>query len=208
VNPNLAIEPARAGVPVDAARVVGVLVHGRNQDEQVMLEVVGRLGLDDVAYVLPVAAERTWYPGRYFDPLEVNQPHVDWALEAYERAIALATGAGVPDERIVLAGFSQGACLIAELVARRPRRWRGVAVLTGTLLGPAGEEIVPARLDGLPMFFGSSRYDAWIEVERAHATAQAFAQAGAETTLETYEDRIHYVSDAAVDGLRRLLAAV
>jgi phospholipase/carboxylesterase len=181
-----------------------VLVHGRDQDQQVMLDVAQRLDLSDVGYVLPVAAGRTWYPARYFDPLEANEPHVGWALESFERGIGLATAAGVAEQRIVLAGFSQGACLIAELVARRPRAWQGAAVLTGALLGPAGQEVVPARVDGLPMFFGSSRHDQWIELERAHATARAFTRAGARTTVETYEDRIHHVSEAAVDGLRRL----
>jgi phospholipase/carboxylesterase len=203
-NPHLEIEPVTAGVPAAQARSVAILVHGRNQDEQVMLDVAARLDLADIGYVLPVAAGGTWYPGRYFDPLEVNQPDIDWALEAYERAIGVAAAAGVPDDRIVLAGFSQGACLIAELVARRPRPWQGVAVLTGTLLGPAGHEVVPARADGLPMFFGSSRHDEWIALERAQATARSFAAAGARTTVEIYDDRVHHVSDAAVDGLRRL----
>jgi predicted esterase len=204
-NPHLKVDPVLAGVPAAQARTVGILVHGRDQDAQVMLDVAGRLRLSDAGYVLPVAAGRTWYPGRYFDPIEVNEPHVGWALEAYERAIGVATAAGVPEQRIVLAGFSQGACLIAELVARRPRPWRGVAVLTGTLMGPAGQEVVPVPVDGLPMFFGSSRYDEWIDYERVHATARAFAEAGARTTVETYDDRVHHVGDEAVDGLRRLL---
>ncbi|MGI8713355.1 MAG: hypothetical protein ACR2NR_09265 [Solirubrobacteraceae bacterium] len=106
-NPNLAIPFVRAGAPIAEARMVGVLVHGRDQDEQLMLDVARRLALPDVAYVLPVAAGNSWYLGRYFDPLAANQPHVDWALEAYESALALATEAGVADERVVLAGFSQ-----------------------------------------------------------------------------------------------------
>ena len=171
-----------------------------------MLDVVARLGLDDVAYLLPVAAGNVWYPGRYFDPLPDNAPWIAWALDALGAAIAAVHGAGIGDERLVLGGFSQGACMLAELAARRPRAWAGVAVLTGTLLGPKGETTKPARVDGLPMFFGSSRHDEWVKLERVQATAEAFAEAGARVTLETYEDREHRINDEAVAGLRRLLA--
>jgi phospholipase/carboxylesterase len=194
------------GAAPDQARRGAVLVHGRDQDEQVMLDVVARLALDHVAYVLPVAAGNVWYPGRYFDPLPTNAPWVAWTLDAIDAAIGHARQAGLPDEQIVVGGFSQGACMVAELVARRPRPWAGAAVLTGTLLGPDGEATRPAKnLDGLPMFFGASRHDEWIKLERVEATAAAFGAAGAQVTLEVYDDREHHVNDQAVDGLRRLL---
>lgn len=184
--------------------MAAVLVHGRDQDEAVMLDVVKRLELDDVAYLLPVAAERSWYPGRYFDPVSHNEPHVSWAIEACEAALAAAHAGGLPDQRIVLGGFSQGACVVAELLARTPRPLAGAAVLTGSLLGRAAERS-PAPVDGLRMFFASSRYDEWIALADAHATAQAFERAGAVVVLETYDDREHHVSDRAVAGLRVLL---
>lgn len=204
-NPHRAVAPVPAGVAPDQARMTAVLVHGRDQDEQVMLDVVARLGLDDVAYLLPVAAGHSWYPGRYFDPLPANAPWVAWTLDALDAAVARLRAAGIGHERIVVGGFSQGACMVAELVARRPRPWAGAAVLTGTLLGPDGHATRPARVDGLPMFFGASRHDEWIRPERVRATAEAFAGAGARVTLEVYDDREHHVNDAAVAGLRRLL---
>lgn len=206
-NPHVSIEPVLAGAALHRARAAAVLVHGRDQDAEVMLDVVERLGLDDVAYVLPVAAGGSWYPGRYFDPLELNQPHVDWALEACAAAAARATAGGVPDHRIILAGFSQGACVVAELIARTPRAFAGVAVLTGSLLGPDGAMTEPAFLNGLPMYFGCSRHDEWVAIERAQLTAQVFARAGARPTVEVYEDLVHHINDRAVAGLGNLLAA-
>jgi phospholipase/carboxylesterase len=203
-NPHLANRPVPAGVPLSEARMAAVLIHGRDQDEQVMLDVAERLALPDVAYLLPVAAGNTWYAGRYFDPVADNQPQVDWALETYEAALATVAQAGVDERRTVLAGFSQGACLVAELMARRPRPLAGAAVLTGTLLGPAGQRVTPAPADGLPMLFAASRHDDWIEFADAEATAVAFEQAGAQVTFEAYEDRVHHVSDAAVSALRPL----
>jgi phospholipase/carboxylesterase len=204
-NPHLAHAPVLAGALLDQCRMAAILVHGRNQDEQVMLDVVARLGLDDVAYVLPLAADDVWYPGRYFDPLPENAPWIAWTLDALDAAIARAQAAGIGDERLVLGGFSQGACMLAELAARRARPWAGVAILTGTLLGPDGEATRPGRVDGLPMFFGSSRHDEWIKLGRVEATAAAFSEAGARVTLETYDDREHRINDQAVAGLKRLL---
>lgn len=193
-----------AGHPLADARMACVLLHGRDQDEGVMLDVVERLKLRDVAYLLPVAAEGSWYPGRYFDPVSENEPYLSWAIEACEAALATAHAAGVPDRRIVLGGFSQGACVTAELLARTPRPIAGAAVLTGSLLGRPSNR-TPAPLEGARMFFALSRYDEWIALADAHATAQAFERAGAAVTFETYEDREHHVSDQAVAGLRALL---
>jgi predicted esterase len=192
------------GAPLAQARAVGVLVHGRDQGPEVMLDVAERLDLHEVGYLLPVAFERSWYPGRFFDPIEDNEPHVSWSLEALEAAIATACARAGQLEHIVLGGFSQGACLVAELVARRPRRFAGVAVLTGSLMGPEGAETRPARVDGLPMFIASSRHDGWIPLERAESTARAFELAGAQVAFEVYDDREHHVSDRAVAGLRAL----
>lgn len=182
-----------------------VLVHGRGQDEGVMLDVAERLGIDDVAYLLPVAAGRSWYPGRYFDPLADNWSDLVLAIEACEAAVAVASAAGVGDEQIVIGGFSQGACVIAELLARRPRAFAGAAILTGSLLGRPGERITPARVDGLRVFCGLSRYDEWVALQDAQATADAFAASGASVTFETFEDRMHQITDRAVEGLRLLL---
>jgi phospholipase/carboxylesterase len=194
-----------AGVGLDAARRVAVLVHGRDQDEQLMLDVAARLALDDVAFLLPVAAQRTWYPGRYFDPRADNEPHLGWALETIEHAIALAGQAGVPEAKVVLGGFSQGACLVADLIAARPRPLAGLAVLTGALLGAPGQRRAPHDVSGLRVYASCSVHDAWIPIEDARATADAFAAAGAEVEFEELADREHLVSDLAVYGLRRLL---
>jgi phospholipase/carboxylesterase len=195
----------QAGAPLHSARRAAVLVHGRDQDEQLMLDVAARLALADVAYLLPVVAQGTWYDGRYFDPLADNEPQLGWALQAIEHAIGLATDAGLPEGQIVLGGFSQGACLVAHLTANRPRALAGLAILTGALLGPPQEQHAPHGLTGLPVYASCSVHDAWIPIGDARATAEAFAAAGADVEFEELEDREHLVSDRAVSGLRRLL---
>lgn len=206
-NPHLSHPAVAAGVPLACARMACVLIHGRDQDEAVMLDVVERLHSDDIAYLLPVTAERSWYPGRYYDPVGENEPYLSWAIDACEAPLRMAGAAGMDDRRIVMAGFSQGACVLAELLARRPRTLAGAAVLTGSLLGPPEERVRPARVDGLRMFFAVSRYDEWVALEDAEATARAFERSGARVAFEVYEDRVHHINDRAVAGVGALLTA-
>jgi predicted esterase len=198
VNPHLAAPPVTVGPPVAGARRVAVVVHGRDQDPEYMLEhLVARLEAPDVAFVLSAAAGRSWYPARYFDPREANEPWLGHARAAVEAAIGR-----VEPERVVLAGFSQGACLVADLLARAPRRFAGAAILTGAFIGPHPE---PSGLDGVPVFMESSRYDEWVALDDVEATAKAFEAAGARVELQVSEDREHRIRDAAVAGVRALL---
>lgn len=203
-DPHAATRFARLGPHPDEARLAAVLIHGRDQDDEVTRDLATRLGLDDVAYVLPVAAQRSWYPGRYFDPLDTLEPHLSSALSAIDRAVAAA---GVPGERLVLAGFSQGACLVAEHLARRgPRPLHGAAILTGSLLGAPAERAEPVIEPGLRMAFASSRHDDWIPLQDALDTADRFHRAGAAVVVTELDDRVHHISDRAVAALRTLLS--
>lgn len=207
-NPHLAEPLVCAGAPLATARRAAVLVHGRDQDATVMLDVAARLALPDVAYVLPVASGGTWYAGRYHDPVATLESELRRALAAIERAIDATRAARHPDERIVVGGFSQGACLVAELVARGPaHRYAGAAILTGSLVGTPAQRHVGDVAPGLPMVFACSRHDDWVAIEDARDTARRFRQAGADTRFLELEDRVHRVADAAVSLLRDLLTA-
>jgi phospholipase/carboxylesterase len=204
-NPHLATETITAGNP--DADVAAVLVHGRDLDPEFMLEVAGRIGLDnDVAYVLPRAAERSWYPGRFYDPMQDNEPWLGWSLEAIEAAVALARGPGRPLTRIALVGFSQGACIVAEHLARRPAPYGAAAVLTGALFGEPGADRLPTgSLAGLPMFFGIARDDDWIPLAAVRESVTAFQRAGARCDLRVYEPGEHGVNDDEAAAVRTLL---
>jgi phospholipase/carboxylesterase len=207
-NPHLSTETAIAGA--DDAAVAAVLVHGRDQDPAYMLEqLAARLDLDrDVAYVLPCAAERSWYPGRFYDPMEDNEPWLGWSLEAVEAAVARAHGGRRALPSIVLVGFSQGACIVAELLARRPQPFGGAAVLTGALFGAAARRAPAGALDGLPMFFGIATDDDWIPVDAVRATVAAFQRAGARCDLHVYDDEEHGINDDEVAAVRTLLTTL
>jgi phospholipase/carboxylesterase len=203
-NPHLRTETASAGDP--GAAVAAVLVHGRDQDPEFMLEVAQRLGLDDaVAYVLPRAADRSWYPGRFYDPMEDNEPWLGWSLEAVEAAVVQARSGrrSLPD--LALVGFSQGACIVAEHLARRPEPYGAAAILTGALFGTAAERLPVGSLGGLPMFFGIAQGDDWIPVDAVRDTVEAFRRAGARCDLHVYDEQDHGVNDDEILAVRTLL---
>jgi phospholipase/carboxylesterase len=183
-----------------------VVVHGRGQEPVYMLEhLVLRIDDPDVAWVLPAASGGSWYPARYFEPRIANEPSLTHALEACEAAIADVLAAGVPPEQVVLAGFSQGGCIVADLIARTPRPYAGVALLTGSLIGPEHDVTRPRPLDGLPVFMESSRSDEWVSLDHVEATARALEAAGARVELQVSDDPEHRIRDGAVQGVRGLL---
>jgi predicted esterase len=204
-NPHLSTELVRAGNP--DARVAAVLVHGRDQDPEFMLEAARRLALDDdVAYVLPRASRRSWYPGRFYDSIEDNEPCLGWSLEAIEVAVAAARGDRRTLPAIALVGFSQGACIVAEHLARRPEPYGGAAILTGALFGTPDADRMPAgSLGGLPMFFGIAEDDDWIPVDAVRDTVVAFQRAGADCELHVYDDQEHGINDDEIVAVRSLL---
>ena len=127
----------RRGPPVSEATAVVVLAHGRGATAQGMLGLADDLDVEGVTYLAPAATRREWYPEAFTAPTDQNQPHLDSALALLGRVVDAATDA-VGTERTALIGFSQGACLASEWVARNPARYGGLAALSGGLIGPPG----------------------------------------------------------------------
>jgi predicted esterase len=198
------------GAALETARVAVVVVHGRDQDPAWMLEhLVRPLELDDVAFLLPAAEEGSWYPNRFFDPEEDNEPWVSEAIARFERVVRLANDGGVPVERVVLAGFSQGACLVAEMLAREPRGYAGAAILTGGLFGTQDELQAPAAsLDGVRVLITGHVDDSWVPVPRVECTARLLREAHAEVELQIHDDPEHRINADEVAAVRRLLVSV
>ena len=127
-------------------------------------------------------------------------------MAALDRELERLGAAGLAPGRVVLAGFSQGGCLVAEYAARRPKRYGGVAALTGGLIGATGEVRGPdRRLDGVPVAFVTSTLDEWVPVERVRESAKAFEHAGAAVTLELSDEPGHRIDGRAVAAVGRLL---
>ncbi|MFC7132936.1 MULTISPECIES: alpha/beta hydrolase [Salinibaculum] len=184
------------GPPVDEADVALVLVHGRGATAQSIVTSMQRLGRDGVAMLAPQAARNTWYPHSFLEPVERNEPGRSSGLQAVGDAVATATDAGIPAEKVVVLGFSQGACLASEFVARNPRRYGGVVAFSGGLIGETVDpDDYEGDLDGTPAFLGCSDVDPHIPVERVDVTAEVFERLGAEVEKRIYEGMGHGVNE-------------
>jgi predicted esterase len=197
------------GAPLAEARAVVILLHGRGGSGEDMIGLGLRLaaGRPDVALLAPQALGGTWYPQRFLAPLAQNEPFLSSALGVVASTVDGLVARKFTRERILLAGFSQGACLALEFAARHPQRYGGVAGLSGALIGPPGPPRVLAdSLQDTPIFLGCSDTDFHIPVESVHASAAAFRQAHADVTERIYPRMAHTVNEDEISAVAALVA--
>ncbi len=182
------------------------MVHGRGAGADDMLGLAAQLRVDDVAFLAPQAAGSAWYPNRFMAPIASNEPWLTSALRKIESLVAAAADAGIGSERVVLIGFSQGACLASEFAARHARRYRAVIALSGGVIGPPGTpRDYAGAFDGTPAFFGCSDIDPHIPVERVRESAEIYRRMGASVDERIYPRMGHTVNRDELDAVRALL---
>ncbi len=198
----------RGGAPLAKARVALILVHGRGataEDIYGLGEEVAA-GAGGVALLAPQAAGNTWYPQRFLAPLEQNEPHLSSALGVIAGLVTEAGEAAPGFGRVLVLGFSQGACLSLEFASRNPRRYGGVAGLSGALIGPPGGPRGPRTgLAGTPVYLGCSDRDAHIPLASVEESAAILARQGAAVTKAIFAGMGHTVNAEEVGVLRRMV---
>ena len=198
-----------SGVPLEQAQAAMIMIHGRGAAAEDILTLAPELDHPGFAYLAPQAANHTWYPYPFTAPLERNEPYLSSALARVGEALTQVAAAGIPPERTLLLGFSQGACLTLEWVARHARRYGGVAGLSGGLIGPDGTpRAYPGALDGTPVFLGCSNVDPHIPQARVEHTAQVLERLGGEVTTRIYPNMAHTVNLDEIAFVREMMAAV
>jgi predicted esterase len=199
----------RAGPVPERAEATMILLHGRGASADDILGVYAELGLPSVAGLAPQAAGNTWYPFSFLVPIDANQPYLNSALGRIGSMVADLMTRGVPSEKIVLLGFSQGACLVSEFVARNPRRYGGAIALTGGLIGPDGTpRDYPGSLAGTPVFLGTSDPDPHVPLARVKQTRDVLTRMGAAVEFRSYPGMPHTINEEELDAARALLQNV
>jgi phospholipase/carboxylesterase len=196
------------GAPLTEAAAAMIMVHGRGATAESILTLAAEFERPDIAYLAPQAVANTWYPYSFLALVEQNEPWLSSALATVGRALDAVEQAGFPAERTFLLGFSQGACLSLEYVARNPQRYAGVAGLSGGVIGPLGSErkAPPGHpLDGTPIFLGCSDVDPHIPVERVHETTVLMRAMGAAVTERIYRGMGHTINQDEIDHIREML---
>lgn len=197
-------DPATAGAPLSEANAAVVMVHGRGATARSILQMSQEFDRDDVAYLAPQAARNTWYPNSFLAPVEQNEPGRSSGLDAIEGLVEQASAAGIDSEQVLLMGFSQGACLTTEYAATHPRRYGGVAALSGGLIGETLGEY-DGDMERTPVFLGCSDVDPHIPIERVHETRDIFESMNADVEERIYEGMGHGVNQDELDYVVELV---
>ncbi len=195
------------GEALNAASAAMVLLHGRGASAESILDIADELGVTGFAYLAPQAAGNIWYPYRFLAPVGLNEPWLSSGLDAIADVLAGITHAGIPVERIMLLGFSQGACLALEYAAQRPQRFGGVVGLSGGLIG---ETLGPyaGSLNGTPVFLGCSDRDPHIPKERVDLSATMLQELGANVSKVIYPMMDHTINEEEMDIVRGMMIEV
>jgi phospholipase/carboxylesterase len=189
------------------ARAVCVLVHGRGQSpEEMQSHILGRLAAPGVAFVLPRAPLGSWYGARAIDPLTADtRSALAAALDHLGGDIAAARAAH-PDLPLLLAGFSQGACLSMEYGFAGRTAPDALVALTGCRVGVPADDRPSALPALLPVYLTGSDADPWIPVTAFAEAALELGQARARLRADLFPDRGHEVSDSEIAMLAAILA--
>ena len=203
-------QPVReAGVPLEKARGAMVMVHGRGASAESIMTLIPAIDIGDFAYLAPNASGGTWYPNSFMAPIPSNEPGITSGLEAIGSVIASIVAAGIPVERIMLLGFSQGACLSVEYAARNAKRYGGICTLSGGLIGPDGTpRDYAGSFGGTPAFLGCSDIDGHIPAKRVIESEEVLKRMGAHTIMKLYPGMGHLVNDDEVQHVRSMMEEV
>lgn len=206
-NLHLAKVPAVFGASSETASKIVLAVHGRGQSPEYMRDLADRIDIDDLGYVALEADAGSWYPEGFLQPLRDNQPRFGHAVEAVLLHLREIVASGRPLEEIIVFGFSQGACLLSEVLLRTGIRPAAALLHTGGYLGPEEHDwsLANDTFQGMSAYFACSREDTWVPLHRAEATARAFENAGASVQFDTYDGSQHEVNDDSIGQFRKLL---
>ncbi|WP_263352430.1 alpha/beta hydrolase [Acidicapsa acidisoli] len=204
------------GAPLKQAALAVVLLHGRGGSAADILGLGQAIGEPEVAYLAPQAKGNTWYPQSFLAPRQANEPFLSSALAKVNAVVRSIEEAGIPRDRIVIGGFSQGACLSTEFVKSFPSRYGGLIALTGGLIGPPGSirsdqtssdqiSLRSAELGGMPALFASGDPDPHVPWSRVEESAAILRDMGAEVTTRRYPGRPHTVTAEEIELARELI---
>lgn len=205
-NPNNIVTQ---GTLLETAQKAIIMLHGRGSNAQDILSLANHLEAADFAFIAPQATQNTWYPYSFMAPIEQNEPGLSSALEVIGTIVQQLHGElSFAYEDIYLLGFSQGACLALEYVARNPQRFGGVFGLSGGLIGPEGTlPEYAGDLEQTPIFLGCSDADSHIPKERVLESERIFQGMNAKVLAKLYKNFGHTVNDDELNIVNEVIAS-
>jgi len=164
----------------------------------------------------PHMTGRAWFPidmealqiammsGRHRDMSDLRPPEL---AQARAMAMAMLADFGAPIERVILAGFSQGAMLATALALHADRPPLGLAILSGTMLDrEVWQRLAPQR-SGLRFFQSHGTHDPLLDFHAAERLHAMLNSAGLQGEFMPFRGQ-HEIPMPVLDGLSRYLGTL
>jgi phospholipase/carboxylesterase len=194
-----------AGLPLEQAKSALVMLHGRGASAQSMIPLSSYLNIKDAAIFAPQAARHSWYPTSFIQPVEENQPALDSALEVIHELVQEIIKAGIPAEKIFFMGFSQGACLTLEYVARNATKFGGVIAFTGGLIGEILDlENYKGDFAQTTILITTGDPDAHVPLKRVKKSAALMEKMNGRMHVMVYPAKQHTISNEEIEVANEL----
>lgn len=208
-GPHQSIPAENYGAPISRAKAAMIMVHGRGASAQSMFSLADEFAQPDFHYLAPQADNHSWYPHSFLQPKENNQPGLSSGLQRIHDLMEEIQSAGIPSSKIILLGFSQGACLATEFAARHPQKLGGVVGFSGGLIGPeVDSSLYTGSMEQSPVFLGCSNVDPHIPKERVDETEAVFKTLDADVTKSIYPGMPHTVNEDEIKTVRGMMAGI
>ena len=194
------------GTDLDEAEKAMIFVHGRGANPESILGLAPHLKVDGFALLAPAAKDNTWYPFSFLAPKAQNEPGISSGLQVLEETLAEVEQAGIKKENVYFLGFSQGACLVSEFLARNASRYGGAFIYSGGVIGDHIEESnYSGDFGGTPILIGCSDIDAHVPLHRVQDTTRIFKAMGAEVNERIYPGAPHTIFEDEIEITNQIL---
>jgi phospholipase/carboxylesterase len=194
------------GLELQKASKAIILLHGRGGSANDIISLADHFALEGFVILAPEATDHSWYPQSFLVPVAKNEPWLTSALLRVKEIVDYLTHEGFLPEQIYFAGFSQGACLTLEFVARNAARWGGVIAYTGGLIG---EQLVDENYVGdfqqTPILIASSDPDEHVPPSRVHETVSVLRKLNAQVTEKIFSNMGHTIIQEEIDLANELI---
>lgn len=195
-----------SGIPLNEAKRAMILIHGRGSTADNILGLTNEFEENSFCYAAPQAAGNTWYPFSFLAPTEYNEPGLSSGLNVIDELIKKIINSGIPEEEIILLGFSQGACLTLEYACRNAKKFMGVIGLSGGLIGETvDEKRYSGNFNSTPVFLGCSDIDPHIPEERVDKTETVMKRLGATVTKKIYKGMGHTINEDEIKIIHSIM---
>jgi phospholipase/carboxylesterase len=196
----------KAGTPANEASGALVMIHGRGGTAQNIISLASELNIKNMALYAPQATNNSWYPHSFMMPEEQNQPALDSAIEAISNLVKQIIADGIPEEKIYFLGFSQGACLTLEYIARNGKQYGGAVAFTGGLIGEQlNQDKYCGDFKSTPVLITTGEPDAHVPLSRVKESVAMLKSLKADVTLKIYRGRAHTISMDEISLAKQLI---